>query len=243
MEGTKTVVLKSVFGTLRSVNLSTAWKTPLWSQLVLLPHFQQLPDFGLPCFQLGNVVCIEMPGAVDAAADLVDVCSDPADGGSQLFLLGVVHFDDVAVDQHLAGLCAEVVGSQLAHFVLDEIQFLLVQADFLSDGSCAIRHGLPPQQFHGNGGHAGMVVANDHGGSPFGFDKIWLKDGLKHSSAFHNPSDRKVEKVRRRQKRIFQSPSLFPTDNFFEIGGKMQKIFFCKAKCLLKNPFTRQRTK
>ena len=93
MNVAETVVLKSVFGTLRSVNLSTAWKTgagkatwktPLWSQLVLLPHFQQLPDFGLPCFQLGNVVCIEMPGAVDAAADLVDVCSDPADGGSQL---------------------------------------------------------------------------------------------------------------------------------------------------------------
>ena len=30
---------------------------------------------------------------------------------------------------------------------------------------------------------------------------------------------------------------------FLKLGGKMQKIFFCKAKCLLKNPFTRQRTK
>ena len=79
-----------------------------------------------------------------------------------------------------------------------------------------------------------MVVVNDHGGSPFGFDKIWLKDGLKHSSAFHNPSDRKVEKVRRRQKRIFQSPSLFPTDNFFEIGGECKKSFSAKQSVCLK---------
>ena len=202
----------------------------MWSKLVLLPRFQQLPDLGLPRFQLGNVALIAAPGAVDAAADVVDVCGNPADGGSQLFLLGVVHLDDVAVDQHLAGVSAEVVCPQLAHFVLDEIQFLLVEADFLADGSCAIRHGLPPRQFHGNGGHAGMVVVNDHGGSPFGFDKIWLKDGLKHSSAFHNPSDRKVEKVRRRQKRIFKSPSHFPTDNFFEIGGVLRKDLFLQSK-------------
>ena len=31
------------------------WKIPLWSKLVLLPYLQQLPDFGLPCFQLGNI--------------------------------------------------------------------------------------------------------------------------------------------------------------------------------------------
>ena len=35
---------------------------------------------------------------------------------------------------------AEIMRSQLAHFVLDEIQFLLVQADFLADGSRAIWH-------------------------------------------------------------------------------------------------------
>jgi len=29
---------------------------------------------------------------------------------------------------------------QLVHFVLNEIQFLLVQADFLADGSCAVWH-------------------------------------------------------------------------------------------------------
>ena len=61
-----------------------------------------------------------------------------ADGGSQLFLLGVIDFDDVAIDQHLAGIRPEVVRPQLAHFVLDEIQFLLVQADFLADGSRAV---------------------------------------------------------------------------------------------------------
>lgn len=59
---------------------------------------------------------------------------------ANFFLLGVVHLDNVAGDQHLAGVSAEVVRSQLAHLVLDEIQFLLVQADFFADGSCAVWH-------------------------------------------------------------------------------------------------------
>ena len=49
------------------------WKIPLWSKLIFLPRFQQLPDLGLLRFQLGNVVLIAAPGAVDAAANLVDV--------------------------------------------------------------------------------------------------------------------------------------------------------------------------
>ena len=81
-----------------------------------------------------------MTGAVDAAADMVDICGIPADGGSQLLLLGVIDLDDVAVDEHLPGISAEVVRPQLAHLVLDEIQFLLVQADFLADRSCAVWH-------------------------------------------------------------------------------------------------------
>ena len=93
----------------------------MWSKFILLPYLQQLPDLGLPRFQLGNVVLIAAPGAVDAAANLVDVRGDSADSGSQLFLLGVVHLDDVAVDEHFPGVCAEVVRSQLAHLMLDEI--------------------------------------------------------------------------------------------------------------------------
>ena len=58
------------------------WKIPLWSKLIFLPHFQQLPDFSLPRFQLGNVVLIAAPGAVDAAANLIDVRGGTADGGS-----------------------------------------------------------------------------------------------------------------------------------------------------------------
>ena len=101
MEGTETVVLKSGCGTLRGVSLSTVrktgdgkptWKTPLWSKLISLPYFQQFPDLGLPRFQLGNIVFIAAPGAVDAAADLVDVRGNSADGGSQLLLLGVLVF-------------------------------------------------------------------------------------------------------------------------------------------------------
>ena len=36
------------------------------------------------------------------AADLVDVCGSSADGSSQFLLLGVIHFDDIAVDRHFA---------------------------------------------------------------------------------------------------------------------------------------------
>ena len=89
----------------------------MWSKLISLPHFQQLPDLGLPCFQFGNVVFITAPGAVDAAANLIDVRGGTADGGSQLFLFGVIHLDDVPVDQHLAGISAEVVRPQLPHTV------------------------------------------------------------------------------------------------------------------------------
>ena len=62
----------------------------MWSKLVLLPRFQQLPDLGLPRFQLDNVIFINVPGTVDAAADLVDVRGGTADGSGQLLLLGVV---------------------------------------------------------------------------------------------------------------------------------------------------------
>ena len=116
----------------------------MWSKLVLLPRFQQFPDLGLPRFQFGNVRIVKTPGAIDAAANLVDVRGDSADGSSQLLLLGVVHLDDVAVDQHLAGIRAEVVRPQLAHLALDEIQLLLVEADFLADGARAVRHEAHP---------------------------------------------------------------------------------------------------
>ena len=49
------------------------WKIPLWSKLILLPYLQQLPDLGLPRFQFGNVILVNVTGAVDAAADLVDI--------------------------------------------------------------------------------------------------------------------------------------------------------------------------
>ena len=51
-------------------------------QFVSLLYFQQFPDLGLPRFQFGNVILVEMPGAVNAAANLIDVRGDAADGGS-----------------------------------------------------------------------------------------------------------------------------------------------------------------
>ena len=52
------------------------------SQFVSLLYFQQFPYVSHPFFQLGNVGIVEMPGAVDAAADVIDVRGNPADSGS-----------------------------------------------------------------------------------------------------------------------------------------------------------------
>ena len=81
-----------------------------------------------------------MPCAVDPAANLIDARCNAIDGGSQLFLLGVIDLDDVPVDQHLPGIRAEVVRLKLVHFVLNEIPFRFIQADFLTDWSCAFWH-------------------------------------------------------------------------------------------------------
>lgn len=51
-------------------------KIPLWSKLLLLPCFQQLPYVAEPFFQLGNIILVEMARAVDTAANLVDVRCD-----------------------------------------------------------------------------------------------------------------------------------------------------------------------
>ena len=109
-------------------------------QFVSLLYFQQLPHVSHLLFQLGNIGIVEMTGAVNAAADEVDVCGNPADSGSQLLLLGVIHLDDVPVDEHLPGVCAEIVGAELIHLVANYAQFLLIQADFFADGSCTVWH-------------------------------------------------------------------------------------------------------
>ena len=58
-----------------------------------------------------------------------------------------MHFDDVPIDEHLPGVDSEIMSSQLAHLVLNEIQLCLVQTDFLADGSCAVWHGHIPLSF------------------------------------------------------------------------------------------------
>ena len=52
---------------------------PLCSKLLPLPHFQQLPYISHPFFQLGNIGIVNVPGAVDATANLVDVRGETAD--------------------------------------------------------------------------------------------------------------------------------------------------------------------
>ena len=59
----------------------------MWSKLIFLPHFQQLPDFQLPIFQLGNIIFVNVASAVDAAANLIDVRGNAADSGGEFLLL------------------------------------------------------------------------------------------------------------------------------------------------------------
>lgn len=75
---------------------------------------------------------------------MVDVCGDPADICSQLFLLVVFHLNDVAVNQHLPGESAEVPDSELLHLLGNNIPFCFTQAAFLSDGAGTFRHCVPP---------------------------------------------------------------------------------------------------
>ena len=90
-----------------------------------------------------------MPGAVDAAANLVDIPGNPADGCGQLFLLGVVHFDDVAVNRHLAEICTHVPGAELRHLVLDEPPLLLGDAVRIGLVRSAIGYS-PPSNYNGH---------------------------------------------------------------------------------------------
>ena len=78
-----------------------------------------------------------MPGAVDAAANLVDIAGSPADGCGQFLLLGVIHLDDVTVNRYLAEICTHVPGAELRHIVLDEPPLLLGDAELDADRSCA----------------------------------------------------------------------------------------------------------
>ena len=56
-------------------------------QFLSLGLFEQRPNLGLPFFQLRNILSVKIPGAVDPAANLVDIAGSPADGCGQLFLL------------------------------------------------------------------------------------------------------------------------------------------------------------
>lgn len=105
-----------------------------------LGFFEQRPNLGLPFFQLRNILSVEMPGAVDPAANLVDIPGNPADGCGQLFLLGVIHLDDVAIDRHFSEICAHVFGTELRHLALDEPPLLFGDAELDADRPCAFSH-------------------------------------------------------------------------------------------------------
>ena len=128
-------------------------------QFLSLGLFEQRPNLGLPFFQLRNILSVKIPGAVDPAANLVDIAGSPAYGCGQLFLLGVIHLDDVAVDCHLAKICAHVFGTELRHLALDEPPLLLGDTEFNADRPCSFSYWifasfkLQRTNFYGLGGH------------------------------------------------------------------------------------------
>ena len=85
-----------------------------------------------------------MAGLVDASADMIDVGGYPADSSGQLFLLGVVHLDDVTINGHLTEIRSHVVGAQLRHFTFNEPVFIVADAELNAYRSCSICHGAPP---------------------------------------------------------------------------------------------------
>ena len=86
-----------------------------------------------------------MPCLIDTAADLVDVFCNAADGSSQFLLLGVIHFDDIAVDRHLAQIGSHVFSAKLLHLFLDSLTFLLGDSELNAGWSGAIfHHSIPP---------------------------------------------------------------------------------------------------
>ena len=85
-----------------------------------------------------------MAGLVDPAADMVDVGRCSADGRGQLFLLGVIHLDDVAVNGHLAELGSHIASSQLRHFAFDQPMFVITDAGLDADRSCSVWHKIIP---------------------------------------------------------------------------------------------------
>lgn len=81
-----------------------------------------------------------MTGAIDAAADMVDVGGNPADSGSQFFLFSVIDLDDIPIDECLPGIRAEIAGAELVRLVANQTQLMFIQADFPAGGSCAVWH-------------------------------------------------------------------------------------------------------
>ena len=109
-------------------------------QFLSLVFFEQRPNLDLPFFQLRNILSVEMPGAVNPAANLVGIAGNPADGCGWLFLLGVVHFDDLTVDCHFSEICAYVLSTELSHLALDKLTLLLGDAELDADRPCAFSH-------------------------------------------------------------------------------------------------------
>ena len=81
-----------------------------------------------------------MISLVDTAAYLIDIRSNSTDSNGQFFLLGVIHLDDLTVNEHLPCICPNVFCAKLCHLVANQLALLLGHADFNANWSGAVGH-------------------------------------------------------------------------------------------------------
>lgn len=73
-------------------------------------------------------------------ADLVEVCADLVDRSRELFLLRVVHLNDVPVNRHFPKISTHVVGFHDRHLVFNEFSFILTYRKSYDYWPCPVCH-------------------------------------------------------------------------------------------------------
>lgn len=70
--------------------------------------------------------------------NLIDVHADLLYLGGVGFKEGILHLDDIAVDEHLAGVCAEVLRLNERHLLAYQTHLILSDTDVELDAPCLV---------------------------------------------------------------------------------------------------------
>ena len=97
----------------------------------------------MPFFQLGHSILVEVSCRVDASANLVDIGCCTTDGGSEFFLLRIIHLDDVPINRHLAKVSSHVLCAELCHLRLDDSLLIIGDTEENLDWPFSVCHRQP----------------------------------------------------------------------------------------------------